>query len=94
MNEKNIQNAVKEFCENPHWKEMYDSAPSEACKRYIALGFYYSDNLGEISNYEEYKSERDKLEETFTKADWEHLYKYEGNNPRKVYYKEKMESAE
>ena len=46
-------------------------------------GFYYSDNVGNISDYEEYKAERDKLEEKFLKEDWQHLYKYEGNNPRK-----------
>ena len=94
MNEKKVTKAVAELCENPHWKEKYDNAPSEDCKRYVALGFYYSDNLGEIPDYEEYKAEREKLEERFTKEDWQHLYKYEGNNPRKSFYKQKMESAQ
>lgn len=94
MNEKKVNSAVQKACENPYWKEKYENAPSEACKRYVALGFYYSDNFGEISDYEEYKAEREKLEAKFTKADWEHLYKYEGNNPRKSYYKKKMASAQ
>lgn len=94
MREKKIENALNEFCKNPHWKEKYDNAPSESCKRYVALGFYYSDNMGDIPDYEEYKAERDELEKSFKKADWQHLYKYEGTNPRKAYYKKNMESAE
>lgn len=94
MNEKKVNAALTEFCKNPYWKEKYDNAPSEDCKRYIALGFYYSDNLGEIPDYEEYKAEREKLEEKFTKDDWQYLYKYEGNNPRKSYYKKKMDEMQ
>ena len=90
MNEKKIKKSITEYCKNPFWKELYDNAPSEECKRYVALGFYYSDNVGNISDYEEYKAERDKLEEKFLKEDWQHLYKYEGNNPCKAYYKSKF----
>lgn len=94
MNEKKIQSALEKARKNEYWKGKYDEAPSDACKRYVALGFYYSDNMGEISDYDAYKAERDKLEESFTKADWEHLYEYEGNNPRKGYYRKKMEEAQ
>ena len=90
MDEKKIKKALIEFCKNPFWKEKYDNAPSEYCKKYVALGFYYSDNMGYISDYEEYKAERNRLEERFTKEDWQHLYRYEGNNPRKAYYKSKF----
>lgn len=91
MNERKLQKALKKFCKNPYWKEYYETAPTGACKRYIELEFYYSDYLGQISDYDELKKESDSLEEEFVKADWAHLYKYCGNNPKKVYYKNKME---
>ena len=60
MNEKKIKKSITEYCKNPFWKELYDNAPSEECKRYVALGFYYSDNVVNISDYEEYKAERER----------------------------------
>ena len=93
MNERKIQKSLKQFMVNPFWKEYYETAPTGTCKRYIELEFYYSDNLGYISDYEELKKESDKLEKMFVKADWEHLYKYCGNNPKKVYYKNKLNNC-
>jgi len=91
MNERKTQKALKKFCENQYWKEYYETAPTDACKRYIELEFYYSDYWGQIPDYDELKKESDSLEEEFVKADWAHLYKYCANNPKKVYYKNKME---
>ena len=91
MNERKTQKALKKFCENQYWKEYYETAPTDACKRYIELEFYYSDYWGQIPDYDELKKESDSLEEEFVKEDWAHLYKYCGNNPKKVYYKNKME---
>lgn len=93
MNEKRIISAVRNFCENEYWREYFTEAPSDACKRYVALDFYYSDFLGEIPNYEEFKAEREKLKEKFKKADWKHLLKYSGHNPLRTYYRKMMESA-
>lgn len=92
MNEKKIKAAVEEFTKNPHWKAYYEQAPSEACKRHIALEFYYSESLGEVENYDEYKAEREKLQGEFTREDWAHLYKYAGNNPWKAHCKKQMEA--
>ena len=92
-NEYAVNKAVNEACKNEYWKNFYESAPSETCKRYIALKFYYSVTLGNVPNYDELEAESKNAEEKFTKADWQHLYRHCGNNPRKVYYKKKMESA-
>lgn len=92
LNEKKINAAVEEFTKNPHWKAYYEQAPSEACKRYIALEFYYSENLGEIEDYDAYKAEKKRLQGEFTHEDWAHLYKYAGNNPLKAFYRKKMEA--
>ena len=93
-NEKRIKIAVKKFMKNPYWKEYLESAPSEACRRYVELEFYYSDCLGEVDNYEEFKSLKNKLEQKFDYADWKHLYNHCANNPKKAYYKKKLgESA-
>lgn len=92
MDEKKIRTAVDRFIQKPHWRAYYEEAPSDACKRHIALEFYYSDNLGEIADYDEYRSEREKLQSKFTREDWTHLYKYAGSNPWKAYCRKQMES--
>ena len=92
MDENKIQRAVEIFCSNPYWNEYYETAPTETCKRYIELKFYFSEYGGEIPDYDDFKSECVKIEKEFIKVDWEHLYKYCGNNPKKVYYKRKIES--
>ena len=94
MNENLINKALASMCENPFWKEYYETAPTCFCKRYIKLKFYYSDCLVDVSDYEEYKKECLLLESKFVKEDWSHLYKYCGNNPRKVYYRNKMNECD
>lgn len=91
MNENKIRRTLNKICKNPYWKEYYETAPTDACKRYIELEFYYSDSLGEISDYEELEKESRRLEAAFVKADWLHLFKYCANNPKKAYYKNKTE---
>lgn len=90
MNERKIQKSLKRFCQNPYWNEYHQKAPTDLCRRYIELKFCYSDHLGKIPDYDAFKKECDILESNFTKADWLHLYTYCANNPKKVYYKNKM----
>ena len=94
MNEKKIHIALKEFCKNEYWREYYESAPTSNCKRYIELKFYYSYHLGLIPDYDELKTESDKLENAFVKADWLHLLRYSGHNPQKAYYRKKAEETQ
>ena len=93
MNEIKTQSSLNEFLKNPYWCEYYESAPTKACKRYIELEFYYSKELGKTPDYNELKAERDSLEKEFTKVDWAHLYRHCANNPKKVYYRNKMDSC-
>ena len=93
MNEKSIQNALKSTCKNPFWQEYYQTAPSKNCKRYIELKFYYSECLGAVPDYEEFNKACILLENEFTKEDWLHLYKYCANNPKKVYYRNKLKEC-
>lgn len=79
--EKEIEKAVESFCENPFWKRYYESAPSENCKRYIALQFYNSERVLSGKNAESLTDERNELEEKFGVEDWKHLAKHAGNNP-------------
>lgn len=76
IDENKVQESVEVFTENDYWREYYETAPSEKCKRYIALVFYWSNDTS-ASGYEE---ERDTLLREMTLEDWEHLYKYADNN--------------
>lgn len=85
-----IKLSVEQFCNNPYWKEYYQGAPTNFCRQYIALKFYYSNHLGQIHDYEQFRAELCELEEKFVKSDWQHLYRYCANNPLKVYYRNKI----
>ena len=66
------------YLENPHWAEYYNTAPSDLCRELIALEFMYS----------EFESDRlvrdmEEIEKRLGLADWQHLYRYCDNNPRR-----------
>ena len=93
MNDSKIQESLKVFLGNPYWRKYYETSPTDACKRYIELEFYYSEHLGKIPDYSRFANECKRLEKEFIKTDWEHLYKYCANNPRKAYYRNKIKEA-
>ena len=75
--EEMIRNSLELFLKNPFWREYYEKAPSEACRKYIKLDFVYStyfgpENINELS---------EACEKEFTLKDWEYLCRYAGNNP-------------
>lgn len=84
-----MKRSVDDFCENPFWNDYYTLAPSENCRRYVALEFYYSDDPDEE---EEVVEEIKRLESQLDLDDWKHLLKYCGNNPRYAYIKNKIDS--
>lgn len=75
-----VQEILEDTLENPYWAKYYNDAPTEKCKEFIALEFYYSefedDDIAEAM---------DELEKELTLEDWKHLYEYCGHNPRKPY---------
>ena len=77
MNEAKIGKAVKEFLENPYWKEFYDTAASDTERRYIALNFAWS-----LTMDEEISNAMSKIESRLGIEDWKHQLKWNGNNPR------------
>lgn len=94
MNERKVQIALEKILKNQYWREYYETAPTSACKRHIELEFYYSYYIGSIPDYDEFKNEINKLEKEFNKADWLHLLRYCGHNPKKIYYMKKAEEAD
>ena len=69
---------LNKWLKNPYWRGYYEQAPTENCREMIALEFMYSEN-----DSEEIAAALDEKERTLTLKDWQHLYKYCGNNPRK-----------
>lgn len=86
LDESKVQKAVEEFRKNPYWREYYDNAPTENCKRYVALEFY----IGEYLDLQSPREEIMKLREIMTLQDFVHLYKYVGHNPLKGLYRGKI----
>jgi len=76
---KEIQSTLQNWLRNPAWKAYFDEAPSDRCKEFIALEFYYSD-----TEDEETAQKMDQIEAELNIDDLRHLVKYAGNNPRKA----------
>ena len=74
---------LEKWLENPSWREYYEEAPSDRCRELIALEFMYSEDGYSDEETEEILREIRRTEETLGLADWKHLFRYCGNNPRK-----------
>ena len=85
MDKNEMKESLESFLENPYWAEYYNSAPSDMCKKYIQLEFYYSDTEDEdaIEPMEEIEGDLDL-------RDWQHLLKYCENSPRKLVIQQKI----
>ncbi len=88
IDEEGVQKAVESFCENPYWKEVYESAPTEISRRYEALRFYHSHDatalkLGCLAEEEKNKvyEEMHRLEDMFGIEDWKYQSGHCGHNP-------------
>ena len=83
------EKALATFLKNDSWREYYEQAPSDACRKCIEGEFVRSlySNCGE-----EYSKER--LEAPLCLADWKWLYKWCGNNPRKGFIARKIAELE
>ena len=87
MNE--VMEGLGEWLDNPYWKAFYEEAPTEACKKYVAIYFYASDTEDEAAF-----EEMDKLEKDFGLSEWKHLLKFSGNTPEKAKIMKKIQELE
>ena len=78
MDTRAVKENLREWLKNPSWAEYYNGAPSDRCREFIALEFYYSEYAdGETAE------EKDRIEEELGIDDLRHLMAWCGNNPRK-----------
>lgn len=73
-----VRSILDDTLENPYWAEYYNGAPSDKCKEYIALEFYYSEYEDD-----ETADAMDEIESQLSAEDLRWLMKFCGNNPRK-----------
>ncbi len=85
---------LEKWLKNPAWREYYEQAPSEKCREFIALEFCYSEARCSDEESEEILREMRRTEETLELADWKHLFRYCGNNPRKKTIHDRMAELE
>lgn len=88
MDERKVKIAVDLFLKNEFQTEYYNNAPTERCKRYISLQFYWS----LFTDAKDYSDEKQFLIDTMELEDWRYLHKYAGSNPWQVICKNKIES--
>ena len=87
---KMIDDAIEKSSKNPYWKKVYETAPSDTCRKRIALDYCYS-IYGD--GYDD-DAERDRLEAQLDLADWKHLLKYSGVNPWRGKCRKKIKELE
>ena len=91
MNWKKVDAAVEFFVRNPFWRKFYENAPSEPCRRRVALDFYFSTFWDDAHEDEAFFREMEKTEAELGLEDWKYLLKYQGNNPGRVKIRKKIE---
>lgn len=84
-----VKAILEDTLENPYWAGYYNEAPSEKCKEYISLQFYYSEYEDD-----ETAEEMDSLEAEMTPEDLKHLLKYAGNTPEREKILKRLETLE
>ena len=90
MDKSKVEAARELFSENSYWNNIYENAPSEACKARLALIFYYSTFFDEASEDEEFFQYMQEIEDKLDLEDWKYLLKCQGNNPGVVKIKQKI----
>jgi len=83
---------AREWMENPYWKEYHETAPSEQCRKLIALEFWYSDlDCPDVDAVREIILAMEETEKDLALEDWKHLDRFCGINPRKAQIRKRME---
>ena len=83
FDKEKMREAMELYLQNDGWKEMYENAPSDVCKKFFRMTFYKSMH-GEPSG-ERYAEVKEKVYASLGIADWEYLKNCFGNSPfRKV----------
>ena len=90
MDKSKVEAARELFSENSYWDDIYENAPSDACKEYLALTFYFSTFWDEAHEDEEFYKAMQEVQEKLELDDWKYLLKYQGNNPGRVKIKQKI----
>lgn len=80
-----VRAEIREVLENEHFREIYMNAPSENCKKYIMHQYSYEAYKDKVK----YLKIRDEIEKALSKEDYKYLAENTGNNPKKLYFKEK-----
>ena len=79
MTDRNeVRIILEDTLENPYWAAYYRDAPTDRCREFIALEFYYSEYEDEETG-----AEMDLIEAEMDAAELRYLLKYCGHNPRR-----------
>ena len=89
IGEEALRSNLAWWLENPSWAEYYDEAPTERCRRFIALEFYYS-------MYEDKTAARemDRIEAEMDAEELRYLLENCGHNPRRKALRDRIRELE
>jgi len=95
IDSKKVEAAIREFCKNEKWNQIFRNAPGGAMER-IAISFYFSENGKGFTKEEfaEYHALRDEIEKTLDREDLEYLINNIGKDESVEHYKDLLEALE
>lgn len=95
IDEAKVTGAIREFCKNEKWNQIFRNAPGGAMER-IAISFYFSENGKSFTReqFDEYHALRDEIEKTLDREDLEYLINNIGKSESVEHYKDLLEALE
>lgn len=95
IDENKVTAAIREFCKNPKWNELFRNAPGGAMER-MAISFYFSENNKDFSqeDFDEYRALREEIEKTLDREDLEYLIENIGKDDSVEHYKDLLEELD
>jgi len=88
IDSKDVRRNLDEWLQNPSWKGIYDNAPSEACRKYLAMLFYASE-----TEEEEAFDAMDQMEQNLSLDDLRYMLQ-NSIGPAKARYMSLIEKIE
>jgi len=91
--EETVEKRVREMCENPFWRDMYENAPAGA-KRRLRIAFWAAKGLDEKEYLDEYREDRTRTEREMTYEDFAYLAERFPEGKGKSHYVEMRNKAQ
>ena len=92
VDEAKVTESIKEFMDNPEWKDVFQQAPAGAMER-MAISFYFSKQHNDFSDaeFDEYRNLREEVERSLDEEDLNYLIEHINKEDSKAHYQQLLD---